>query len=424
MNNTSFEAGKRNATESRSAVAGGTLYAQIASAQRTQQACKQIAFALESFTPTAAEAAVIATSLKLLHAPMSAAMESAYFENLDPNFEKETIANNKNRHGEHFGVWNKIQGIDPIGSAAELVDSGIELAASAASKILSFAGGKLKKHLEDFYDARMHWYMNIEKEAMSIPVNHAGLNGQEFVNPQMYSSLTGHKFVQTYDTPIDRLQDASKEVMRHMVLAHELKTMALDTAKSLGTGNSDLKKRVESLIGRLRQSAEQRGDQMVWGHGCMSSEVHGKIARGSDFDSVVEKDFDIKVLKIEKGQQPSASKEITRATTRDLQVVRQYVGVAKKQLENAIKENSKDLVTALSNAGHHDNKLTPERVNGVKALVLFASRASELIAMNAQQAYYDAAANAVLWLKLSIRDTERVEQREKAEQARQQEQDA
>lgn len=410
-----YSAGSLNAKEPRSAVAGGALYAQIASAQRQQQACMKIATALESITLTPSEARVISTSLHMLHSPTRAALESAYFENLDPNLEKETIAKNGDRHGERFGVWNRLTSGQPLEAAGEMVEKTAEALINASGTAIRTAYQSIRKHLQDFYDARMHWYLDMEKEAMSIDPKTANLDGQPFQNAQMFSAIASHKFNKTYDTPVQRLQEVSKESMRFMILAQELQTMASDTARALGTGSADLQGKVHSLIEKLRKSATQNGDEMSWSHPSMSAKVTAILARGSDFDSIVDKDFNVKTINAVKGKEPSVAEGLHRAYAQDLQTVQSFVGAAKKALENAIKHNSKDLTNALANMGHHDGELSEQRINGVKALVLFASRVSEVIAMTAQQSYYDATANALLWVKLSVRDSNRAAERQKQE---------
>lgn len=418
MKNTSIGAGKLNVIESRSAVAGGTLYVHDQSMRRKQKACDRIIAALEEFTPTQAEADVIRTSLKLLrpNKVMRPALESAYFENLDPNMEKETIEGNRGRHGEHFSFFSRLANGDILDSTVDQLENMLDSAAGLLTK----AGGSIKKHLEDFYDARAGWLGNLVKQMQAIPQDSPGLDGGEFVNTWIHGAIAGYKFMKTYDRPIDRLVEISRVSMKQMIIAEELKATTIDLAKALGTSDDALNNKVNALIEKIRKSAYQKGDLLIWTDESMCAQVQAKIARGSDSDSIVPTDFDHKTIELVKGEHPSVSKSIRRATTHDHQVTLQYVAAAQQAIDNAIKKNEKDLANALSNFGDNSEVLTQDRINGVKALVFFAGRVLELIAMNAQQSYYDAAANTVLWIKLSARDGARVQKREQAAQAEEQ----
>lgn len=384
-------AGKQNAKESRSAYAGGTLYDQLVRSQRARDACVRINAALEEFTPTKAEASVILTSLKLLTPHTRSAALEDRFESLDPNDLSSAASQNEDI-------------VDKIGRVGENI---INKAASA----ISSAASAIKNELQDFFDARVRWYGDLEKEVANLKADEAMLDGASIVNEQIKSALAARPANKTYNTPSERARDVASESMRVMLLAEEIKADSAAVARAMASNKANLGPAVENLIRKMRGSAEQQGDNLIWNYPSFSAVMHATMPRGTDLDSIVADDFKVNTIKVVDGKEPAVPTTLVRASADDLQIARQVVRGGQLALNHAIQKNDKDILGTLANSQASEEGLTESQLNGVKSLIIFSNRIHESLALTAQQSYYNAVYLLVYWLNSSVRDKKRTDSR-------------
>lgn len=392
-------AGKQNAKESRSAYAGGTLYDQLVRSQRARDACVRINAALEEFTPSKAEAGVILTSLKLLTPHVHSVALEDRFESLDPNdlsFFDDVGQNSAASQNEDI--------VDKIGRVGGNI---INKAASA----ISSAASAIKNELQDFFDARIRWYGDLEKEVASLKADEEMLDGGPIVNEQIKSALAARPANKTFTSPSERANEVARESMRVMLLAEEIKADSAAVARAMASNKANLGSAVENLIRKIRSSAEQQGDNLIWNYPSFSAIMHASMPRGTDLESIVADDFKVNTIKVVDGKEPAIPNTLARATADDLQIARQVVRGGQLALNHAIQKNDKDILGTLANSHASEEGLTESQLNGVKSLIIFSNRIHESLALTAQQSYYNAVYLLVYWINSSVRDKKRTDSR-------------
>lgn len=389
-----------NAIEPRPAFAGEALYDQLASGIRARSAAVAIRSALESYTPTPAEARVMLTSFKLFDTPRLRAALEDRFEDLDPNdmsyFDKDSESTGDGYDKGHPGE----DMIDTVNRSIGNIFNG-------AMKMISHVSASIRSEVRDFYDARVHWFGNLEKEVANLKVDEEKLDGGPFRNNKIPAALAARPANKTCDNPSENCSEAGRASMQVMLLAEEIKNDSAAVARAMAGNKAALPGAIENLLRKIRGSATQSGDNLTWEYPSFSAVLTATMPRGIDVESITATDFNVSTIKMKNGEVPAVHPHIQRATPDDLQLARQYVRAGQMALDSAIKKNDKDILGTLASQAESENGLRESQINGVKSLIVFANRIHENLAMMAQQSHYNATYLMVYWIRCSVRDFER-----------------
>ena len=385
MKNTLFEARSLTSLETRSAVAGESLYALLKQNTNVQKTAIAFNAALESHSFSDKEQKVLWSCLKLLPAAESAALED--LDGLDV--------------GGHDGGFTQA-----VGNAFNKI---VEASTAKLAKV----GQLVKAELQDFYDARLNWYGALDKEITKIGANAGALDGGEFVNKAMISEFNGKKANKTYPTPLHRVPVAQQEAIKALMVADMIKNQCAAVAKAIASGDSAAERAVDALLNTIRSTARQEGDECHWTWSSFFADVTATVPRGASYQNLTATDFPVKAIKVVTSEHGCTSEALRRATPEDVATAQRHAKAAQSTVQNAIGKNNVDVWRAISSlhVAEDGEESDQNKINGVTALIIFADKIHEAIAKTAQQSYFESVYILVKWIDLSIKDMSREQSR-------------
>lgn len=389
MNNTLFKGGSLTSLETRSALAGESLYALYKQNVGVQNTAKAFSAALEAHSFNTNEQKVLWSCLKFLPAAESVALEA--FDDMDIT----DVAT-----GTGTGFTAKMgEALDKVVSASK-------------EKIMKVAQ-VVKTELQDFYDARLNWYGALDKEIANIQTKAGVLDGGEFANKAMVSELGSKKAIKTYPTPLHRVPVAQQEAIKALMTADLIKNQCAGVAKAIVAGEAAQARAVDELLNTIRSTSRQEGDECHWAWSSFFAEVVATIPRGVTYQNMTANDFSVKTIKINVSELPSVAGTLRRANPEDVTTAQRHAQAAQRTVQNAIGKNNVDVWRAISSlhVDEEGEESDQNKINGVTALIVFADKIHEAIAKTAQQSYFESVYTLVKWIDLSIKDMSREQSR-------------